>query len=145
MIGKNSHMKSLLAFLLLACFSCSCSSEENPSRTDENLVQNLSTGQWAISSFVENGLERGGDFAGVDFSFFPNGQIEAYRGTQLLGQGSWSSGNAVRRIEVRISFPSGSPFVDLNADWYQVFIRLNRIQLRNTRIDSDDFLILQRR
>lgn len=138
-------MKPLISFLLFASIFYSCSPGENLPRTDENLVQNLSTGQWVINSLVVNGSDKVENFEGVDFSFFPNGQIEAYQGTQLLGQGSWSSGNTSGRVEVQFSFPSGSPFVELNADWYQVFIRYNRIQLRNSRIDSDDYLVLGRK
>ena len=135
-------MKSLLSFLLIAYFFCSCSSEENPSRTDENLVQNLSTGVWEISLFEVEGINRSAEFEGIGFSFFPNGQVEALRGTQLLGQGAWSSGSNSGRVEVRLAFPDTPLFSMLNADWYQVFIQNDRIQLRNSRPESDDFLIL---
>ncbi|GMQ28978.1 hypothetical protein [Algoriphagus confluentis] len=137
-------MKSFLSILILSGFFLSCISEESPSRTDENLVQNLSTGVWEISLFEVDKINRSAEFEGIGFSFFPNGQVEALRGTQLLGQGAWSSGTNSGRVEVRLAFPNTPPFSMLNADWYQVFIQNDRIQLRNSSPESDNFLILKK-
>ncbi|GMQ25786.1 hypothetical protein Aoki45_24680 [Algoriphagus sp. oki45] len=135
-------MKSFLSIIIFTGFFFACTSEESSSRTDENLVQNLSSGVWEISLFEVDRINRSAEFEGIGFSFFPNGQVEALRGTQLLGQGAWSSRTNSGRVEVRLAFPNTTLFSMLNADWYQVFIQNDRIQLRNSSPESDDFLIL---
>ncbi len=137
-------MKPLVVLFVFTCFFYSCSPEESPSRTDENLIQNLSVGQWRISSFLLNGVNQTSDFDGYNFVFYPGGQSEVFRGTQLLGQGTWSTIVAGDRIQLQLSFPQDDPFAVLNGAWFQTHIVLNRIKITKESQGSLKELILQK-
>jgi ABC-type dipeptide/oligopeptide/nickel transport system permease subunit len=137
-------MKSLVFLLAIAAIFYSCSSEETPSRTDENLVQNLSVGQWRISSFLLNGVNQAAEFDGNSFVFYQSGQMEVFRGTQLLGQGNWSSSVVGGRIKLQLSFPPDSRFALLNGEWFQVHIVLNRIKIVKSEQNSTKELLLEK-
>lgn len=128
--------KLSLIWILFIFFSCT---EEEPTRTDENLVRNLAAGPMSVDFFAVGGIDRSGDFEGVTFVFFPSGQLEVFRGTQLLDQGTWKTKVDSGRIELELSF---SRFEELNGEWYQVFIWSTQVKLRKDQDDSE--LILER-
>ena len=131
----------LTIWIVLFLFSCS---EEEPVRTDDNLVQNLSVGQWRISSLLINGVNQTSEFEGSNFVFYPSGQSEIFRGTQLLSQGTWSTTVAGDRIQLQLSFPQDDPFAVLNGAWFQTHIVLNRIKITKESQGSLKELILQK-
>lgn len=134
-------MQRKFSFFWIILAFCSCVKEEQPTRTDENLFKNLSTGQWSISFFEVDGVSLSGDFEGFNFVFFPNGQMEAYRGTQLVDQGDWSTKVDAGRIKLQLS---SSRFDELNGEWFQVLIRISEIKLGKDVANSDAELILTR-
>ena len=136
-------MKRLLLLIGIAFLGFSCS-EEEPVRTDENLVQNLSVGQWRISSLLINGVNQTSEFEGSSFVFYPSGQSEIFRGTQLLGQGTWSTTVQGGRIQLQLSFSQNSQFEVLNGEWFQAHIVLNRIKINKESQGSLKELILQK-
>lgn len=123
----------------------SCVKEEDQDRTEDNLVQSLTSGTWEISFLALNGIDRGKEFEGINFSFLPNGQVEAFRGTQLLGQGIWSTRVDSGIIEIQISFYSNPKFENLNAIWSQYSVSFNRITLRKIESGPEDFLVFVKR
>lgn len=138
-------MQRILILFWFAIIMSACEKEEDQNRTENNLVQNLTSGPWEISFFVLGGIDRVKDFEGVIFSFLSNGQVEAYRGTQLLAQGLWSTRVDSGRIEVQTAFSSNPKFENLNANWYQFSVISNRITLRKIDSVSDDYLIFVKR
>ena len=130
-----------LITLLILLFSCA---EEEAVRTDENLVQNLSVGQWRIGSLLVNGVNQTTEFEGYNFVFYPSGQSEVFRGTQLLGQGTWSTTVQGGRIQLQLSFSQNSQFEVLNGEWFQAHIVLNRIKITKESQGSLKELILQK-
>ena len=130
-----------LITLLILLFSCA---EEEAVRTDENLVQNLSVGQWRIGSLLVNGVNQTTEFEGYNFVFYPSGQSEVFRGTQLLGQGTWSTTVQGGRIQLQLSFSQNSQFEVLNGEWFQAHIVLNRIKINKESQGSLKELILQK-
>lgn len=137
-------MKPLVVLFVFTCFFYSCSPEESPSRTDENLIQNLSVGQWRIGSLLVNGINQTSEFDGYNFVFYPGGQSEVFRGTQLLGQGTWNTTVQGGRIQLQLSFSQNSQFEVLNGEWFQAHIVLNRIKITKESQGSLKELILQK-
>jgi hypothetical protein len=136
-------MRRLLLLIGIAFLVFSCA-EEEPVRTDENLIQNLSVGQWRISSFLLNGVNQTSDFDGKNFVFYPSGQSEVFRGTQLLGQGNWSTAVVDGRIKLQLTFSPDSEFEILNGEWFQIHIVLNRIKIVKSEQDSTKELLLEK-
>lgn len=139
MLGKK------LILLIVVLIIISCEKEELPTRTESNLVQNLTSGPWEISYLALDGIDRGQEYEGIDFTFLANGQVEAYRETQLLQQGLWSTSVVSGRIEIQTSFSSVPMFENLNAVWYQASVGPNRILLRKIDSDSEDYVLFVKR
>lgn len=117
-----------LCFIGILFSSCQ---EENQVRTVDNLSQNLTSGVWEISFIDKNGRIQTEEFQGMSFVFYPNGNSEAYRTTQLIDQGNWRAYIDSGKIKLKLSF---TILEDLNGEWNQDFIRESQITLqRNTQ------------
>jgi hypothetical protein len=127
----------------IALFLFSCDSEES-TRSDTNLIRNLTSSIWEISFFIIEGTDQSRDFEGVSFVFLQNGQVEAYRETQLLAQGNWSTGIDSGRVEFELSFASNPTFEQLSANWFQEAIISNRIIFRKDQTNSEDILTFEK-
>jgi hypothetical protein len=124
---KNALFLLGFLFLLTSCV------EQEPARTDENLIQSLSAGVWEVSFFDINGSIQTGRFEGISFIFYPNGISEAYRGTQLLDQGKWRTYLESGKIYLELTFTN---LQELNGEWYQDFIRDSQIIVRRESMNS---------
>jgi hypothetical protein len=136
-------MARRLYLIWIAVLFFSCDSEE-PTRTDTNLIRNLTSAIWGISFFIVDGADQSSDFDGVSFVFLRNGQVEAYSGTQLLAQGNWETRIESGRVEFDLSFASNAQFDRLSGDWYQVSIISNRIIFRKNQPNSEDSLTFEK-
>lgn len=135
-------MKNLL-FLCFVVIFCSCEKEESPTRTDQNLSQSLIDRSWLISVFEVEGINRTGDFEGVNFNFLPSGQVEVFRGSQLLNEGNWSTSVEEGRVVLEFSFAADSNYEGFNRKWYQTLLGFGRITFRVDDGLLEDRLILQ--
>ncbi len=130
-------------FFWLALIFFSCVKEE-PARTDTNLIRNLTSATWKISFFIVDGADQSSDFEGVSFVFLQNGQAEAFRGTQLLAQGTWGTRIDSGRVEFELLFASNPVFDKLTGDYYQDAIISNRIIFRKDQPNSQDSLTFEK-
>lgn len=135
-------MKKVFIFWMALVF-CSCEKEESFSRTDQNLSQTLIARPWLLSVFEVNSINRTGDFEGVNFNFLPTGKVEAYRGSQLLNEGTWTTGVEGGRVVFELSFNGNPAYEGFNRKWYQTFLGFNRITFRVEDGLLEDRLILQ--
>lgn len=131
-------MRHYLFFFVISFLTYSCQ-EEKPDRTVENLSQNLSSGIWEVSFFDKNGIIQTEEFQGISFVFDPSGKSEAFRGTQLLDQGTWRTYVDSGKINLELSF---SFLKELNGEWNQDFIRDNQIMVK--RDSSSSILVFEK-
>ncbi|TDQ18217.1 hypothetical protein DFQ04_0015 [Algoriphagus boseongensis] len=122
-------MKRILTLFILGLLF-SCTEKEEIPRSDEFLINTLTTEQWRLEFYEENGVERVGLFEGINFIFLSIGKVEVYRGTQLLGEGAWKTRTANRRVEFELSFGENSNFKELNGAYYQTFLANERLMFR---------------
>jgi hypothetical protein len=130
--------KIALFWIVLMFFSCK---ENELPRTDENLFQSLSSGLWEISFFEKGGINLAAEFDGISFVFYPNGQSEAYKGSQLLDQGTWNTRSVSGKNKLQLSF---SRFEKLNGDWNQGFVRSDQIQVQKENDNSESQLFFEK-
>lgn len=112
-------------------------------RTDQNLSQTLIARPWLLSVFEVNSINRTGDFEGVNFNFLPTGQVEVYRGSQLLNEGTWTTGVEGGRVVFELSFVGNPAYEGFNRKWYQTFLGFDRITFRVDEDVLEDRLVLQ--
>lgn len=130
-----------LFWIALIFFSCN---PEESTRSDTNLIRNLTSDIWEISFLILDGVDQSSDFEGVSFVFLQNGQVDAFRGTQLLAQGNWGTRIVSGRVEFELSFASNPEFEKLGGDWYQSAIISNRIIFRKDQPNSEDTLTFEK-
>ncbi len=138
-------MTRKLYLVWIALFFFSCTPEEESGRSDTNLIRNLTSAIWEISFFILDGTDQSKDFEGVSFVFLQNGQVEAFRGTQLLASGSWGTRIDSDRVEFELTFASNPEFDKLSGDWYQDAIISNRIIFRKVQPNSSDSLTFEKK
>jgi hypothetical protein len=138
-------MKRIVYLLWFTLIFFSCTPEEQLTRSDINLIQSLTSSIWEISFFIVDGIDQSSDFEEVSFVYLPNGQVEAFRGTQLLAQGNWGTRVDSGRIAFELSFASNPEFDKLSGDWYQQAIISKRIIFRKDQPNLENSLTFEKR
>jgi len=140
--AKSSFMNRL--FTLFFCLILiSCTEDGQSPRSDETLFDTLTAGQWQVTFFELNGQNQANLFEGINFNFIPNGQVEAYRGTQLLDEGIWSTRRVNRRAEFELSFSDNPLFETLNGEWYKIVLGFGRVTFREISDESENRITLE--
>ncbi|WP_246457510.1 hypothetical protein [Winogradskyella echinorum] len=130
---KKSIFYSILLMVSFSLMSFTCSSDDDGSNQNDNseeinlIENNVETGTWRITSYIDSGQDETNDFNGYNFSFNTDGTVVATNGTTTY-TGSWSVTNSSNSnddsnndddIDFNISFPvpDTNNFEDLNDDW----------------------------
>ena len=134
----------MLSFTLILS-SCSSDDDDNsPSNNIQQIAQienDVASGTWQITNFIDSGQDETSDFTGYNFTFNTNGTLLATDGSNTLN-GTWSitnddsdddSDDDDNDIDFNIAFPvtDSSDFEDLNEDWDIVTVTSSVIQLRD--------------
>lgn len=132
----------LMLSLTLMSSMCSNDDDDNPNNNSQQIAQiedNVQTGTWRVSNFIDSGENETSDFSGYDFTFNMDGSLVASNGTNTF-TGTWSitddsnsndDSNSDDDIDFNIFFPvpDSNDFEDLNDDWDIVSATSTRIEL----------------
>ncbi|WP_117157653.1 hypothetical protein [Marixanthomonas ophiurae] len=96
------------------------------------LIENLTTGNWFVTLFQDDGNDDTTDYNGYEFSFFIDGSATAVSTSETIN-GFWSIEDEETGLDLVLNFDntgSDDPFEDLNDDWdvlesSQIIIRLS--------------------
>lgn len=123
---KIKKLKLVLLLVVLVFTVFNCSEDENdpaPQETQQQQIQNeVATGSWIISNFVDSGIDETNDFAGFVFDFQSNGDLVAISNT-ITYTGTWSitdsnsNDDSMDDLDFNIFFNLTNDFEDLNDDW----------------------------
>ncbi|GAB4162375.1 MAG: hypothetical protein Tsb0033_21250 [Winogradskyella sp.] len=143
---KNVFNLGFILMLSLTLMSAMCSSDDDDGTPNNNSQQiadiedDVQSGTWIITNFVDSGQNETSDFNGYNFTFNTNGSLVATNGTNTM-TGTWSitdddssddDGSSSSDIDFNIFFPPlsvTSDFEDLNDDWDIVTATSTRIEL----------------
>lgn len=128
--------------LTLMSSMCSSDDDDNPNNNIQQIAQiedNVQTGTWRVSNFIDSGENETSDFSGYDFTFNMDGSLVASNGTTTF-TGTWSitddsnssdDSSSDDDIDFNIFFPvpDSNDFEDLNDDWDIVSATSTRIEL----------------
>jgi len=128
--------------LTLSLILTSCSSDETMTIDNTALIKqiedNVASGTWKITSYVDSGQDETNDYTGYNFEFNANGILSASNGTTIIN-GTWSvtddddnsndDSSNDNDIDFNILFNSPPNFEELSDDWDVVSTGNSKIEL----------------
>lgn len=130
---------SLLSILLISLSSLftmtSCTNDDSSNLTPTVVQNNMQSGAWKITSFIDSGKDETNHFSGYNFTFGSNGTItttngnSTYTGTWSVTDNNANDDSPDTDIDFNIFFNLTNDFEDLNEDWHIVSQSATRIEL----------------
>jgi len=132
-------IKTTLLICLIALFSItSCTKpENNPSINDQTQTQvedNVQTGSWRITKFIDSGDDETNHFVGYNFTFEITGALVAESSSNTFS-GTWSisdknsSEDSIDDLDFNIHFNLNNDFEELNDDWDIISQTTTKVEL----------------
>ncbi len=124
--------KAGLSFLFFLSVSA-CKKDDNTQTTVENNVQ---SGTWKITKFIDSGTDETNQFSSYTFTFGENGTLSATNGSNSY-TGTWSitdsnsDDDSQDDLDFNINFNLTNNFEDLNDDWDFVSQSASKIELKD--------------
>jgi len=128
---KTKIYAGLLFTSLMFLASCSKSNDNMQNNSAQVAGQAVSTGNWRVSSFNDNGVNETGDFAGYSFVF--TGSVITATKNGVTVNGTWSINTSSVKFIIDLG-PKGSgnkPLGDLTDDWRIISANDVQIQLKD--------------
>jgi hypothetical protein len=134
---KNAISLFLLTLCLLGC-------KKKTEILEDLVVQAMTTGQWKITSFQENGVDRTADFSPYRFKYNTDNTVNAIKNGAIEKTGTWN-GNA-STMSIVAEFPNATqPLLIINGTWNITrngwsFVEANILQsgtLKTLRLDRE--------
>jgi len=134
------HFPILLTLLisisaLFTMTSCSNASDDNAGIQQTVVQNNVQTGDWRITSFIDSGKDETAHFNGYTFSFESNGTLSSTNGS-VNYTGSWGITNSNSNddspdsdLDFNILFNLSNQFEDISEDWQIISQSATRIEL----------------
>ena len=108
-------MKQLLIIISLACLSgCKKVIEK---KAETAIMNAMTDGQWAITTFISNGTNITTDFSAYRFQYFSNYTVNAIKSGTVENTGNWEGD--VNTMSIFANFPNATnPLLLLNGTWH---------------------------
>ncbi len=107
--------KLLFLFLVSFCLSAGCDKTVDK-KVEDLVIQMMTTGQWSITLFKVDTVDRTSEFAGYRFQYYKNLTVDAFYNSILQKSGTWS-GNA-ETMTTTANFPNSTePISLINGNW----------------------------
>jgi len=116
--------------------SCSNSTDDSAGLTPTVIQNNVQSGDWKITSYIDSGKDETSHFSGYFFSFSDNGTISAtnssvtYAGTWSLTDSN-SNDDTPGVVDFTILFNLGNDFDSLSEDWQIISQSSSKIELKH--------------
>lgn len=125
--------KLILLFAVVAFASCSSDDDNINLEQPDAITIVLPEGNWKIEKFIDDDVDKTGQFTSFIFDFKNNGTVSATNDI-LTENGIWSYDNDRNDPELDIRFSEDSILDDISDDWDIISVSPSRIELS----DSDD-------
>ena len=132
---KHIHFFLPALLILSSTFLLTSCSNGDPASPVQNIIENnVKSGTWIITSFIDSGKDETDHFTGYAFTFTANGTITASNGSNTM-TGTWnlsdnsSNDDSPDDIDFNIMFSPGNDFEELNEDWHIITQSSDRIEL----------------
>jgi len=132
---KRIHLIPALAIFITVSFSLGSCTNDNPASLTPTVVQNnVQTGDWRITYFVDSGKDETSHFSGYTFTFANSGTLTSTNGS-VTYSGTWSITDSNSNddnpgsIDFTILFNLSNDFKSLSEDWQIVTQSSKKIEL----------------
>jgi hypothetical protein len=138
-------MKNTILLFLLTTLNFACKKEtvdpavaSSTELSSANLVKNITTGTWTVSSFTELTEDKSKNFAKITLSFTSDGKV-TINDNGKSSSGTWSNGGTVyygqpvglKEREVSFSLGSSTPYDKLSKSWIISDIKSNSLSFNS--------------
>ena len=135
-------MKKLALFIVLTVLTAGCK------KTVENVQQDLvimamTDGQWAVTSFTQNGNNITVDFVSYKFKYYSNKTVDAIKNGTVEKTGSWDGDATSMTTWANFTSPpyplnliNGSWHIDRNSWTYVEATQIAGTETRTMRLDK---------
>ena len=91
-------------------------------KTIENIQEDLvikamTDGQWAVTSFTQNGTNITGDFAGYKFKYYSNKTVDAINNGTVERTGTWDGNSSTMTTSANF-INAVHPLILINGNWH---------------------------
>ncbi|MFN3755344.1 MAG: hypothetical protein ACK4RM_00160 [Flavobacterium sp.] len=126
--------KTLALALLIMMPLISCSSDDSPSSNSQLASQVQSqavNGNWRVTLFNEDGVNKTSLFEGFNFVFTADGTVSATNNTDLVS-GTWITGvdDSTPKFILLFAVNSG-PFEEISEDWRILSVSSTKMEFRH--------------
>jgi hypothetical protein len=132
---RFSFLPALVTALTLLLSVVACNPDDNSATPDNPIAQQVQSGDWIITSFIDSGKDETNHFTGYTFVFGSSGALTATKGSQAY-TGTWSvtnddsnDDNPSGDVDFNIFFNLTNDFEDLNEDWHIISQSDDKIEL----------------
>ncbi|RYY60721.1 MAG: hypothetical protein EOO05_08940 [Chitinophagaceae bacterium] len=102
-----------LCLLVLALPSCKKAIEQ---KKENIIVSAMTSGQWKVTSFVQDGADMTSDFTGYAFKYYENRTVDAIYSGTLVTTGTWAED--VNKLAIQATFNGATdPLLLINGNW----------------------------
>lgn len=134
-----------MKYTIIACFilvgALSSTSCTNNSNTSPDPGQQISSGIWRITLFIDNGNDETSDFSGYNFSFNSGNVLSAVKnGVAQNGTWSFSASSNKYIIDLGPKTTSNKPLGELTDDWKVISNSSTEIRLQDDNPARNEFV-----
>lgn len=149
---KNlSNVFRIMVLSLMAITLGGCVDDSNSTQNEiDQINEDLASGNWIITEFIDSGEDETSDFSGYLFTFNSSGSLVAAKGSTTY-TGNWSitedsDDDSPEDLDFNIYFNLTNQFEDLNDDWDIVSHTSAKIELIDVSGDDGetDYLTFER-
>ena len=109
----------------------SCSNDINPIPADESLDDNLKSGTWRITYFLNGGIDETSYFSGYIFTFQNSGEVVAVKSSTNV-TGSWNTKTDNSQLILNLNFFAQQLLENITEDWIVIDHSANKVRLKNS-------------
>lgn len=108
-------MRRIIAILLVTFFAIGCKKKKEDTQLDLVILA-MTDGQWAVTSFVQNGNNITADFSAYKFKYYSNKTVDALKNGVTEKTGTWDGNASNMTTSANFTTPP-YPLDLINGNW----------------------------
>jgi hypothetical protein len=115
-VSLNQYMRKLFIFIFSILLFSGCKKKIEQIQQDL-VVQAMTNGQWAVTSFTQNGTDITADFSSYKFQYYSNKTVDAIQNGSVQITGTWDGNANTMTTSANFTNPA-YPITLINGSWH---------------------------